>query len=323
MVGTLQKQRWSFCRSTALSGVAVISLLVHPTHAQLVSMERANLGLAACQQGKGSLLVRAGCQKTTGFSQGARIFGGHDVDPPDSRPWQAALLHSWTPSNLGAQFCGGVFVGQTLVITAAHCVDSYTQSNQVDVLLGTSDLASGGKRVSVSKITLASGYDGATFNNDIAILALNTTTADLANLGPKLKAIALVDAARQESLFAEGVMGLVTGWGRTEQGLPVVPKLREVPVPIVTFTTCNDVTGYNGRVTQSMLCAGLYNGGADTCTGDSGGPLAIQSQGAWILGGLTSNGLAGHCGDAGYYGIYTKIGPFRCWIYQSLGRPCN
>lgn len=58
--------------------------------------------------------------------------------------------------------------------------------------------------------------------------------------------------------------------------------LRAASVPLLSQHTCRQADVYGGRlqsILDSMLCAGLLEGGVDACGGDSGGPLACQENG--------------------------------------------
>jgi len=41
--------------------------------------------------------------------------------------------------------------------------------------------------------------------------------------------------------------------------------LQQVMVPIIDRDTCNQAEWYDGRVDDSMICAGYAEGGKDTC----------------------------------------------------------
>lgn len=74
-----------------------------------------------------------------------------------------------------------------------------------------------------------------------------------------------------------------------------------------------------------MFCAGHFNGTrADSCDGDSGGPLAIENSltvrvddHRWVLAGIVSWGDG--CGEVGKYGVYTRVSNFVGWINKDLG----
>lgn len=62
--------------------------------------------------------------------------------------------------------------------------------------------------------------------------------------------------------------------------------MRAASVPLLSLSTCRGSEVYGGRhqsILDSMLCAGLLEGGVDACGGDSGGPLACQEHGKNFL----------------------------------------
>jgi len=83
--------------------------------------------------------------------------------------------------------------------------------------------------------------------------------------------------------------------------------LMKVTVPVVSDEDCRKAYGHDD-ILDTMLCAGLEQGGRDACTGDSGGPLMCGSQ----LSGVVSWGH--YCAEAGYPGIYTQTSYFINWI---------
>jgi trypsin len=63
-----------------------------------------------------------------------------------------------------------------------------------------------------------------------------------------------------------------------------------------------------------MFCAGLAAGGKDSCSGDSGGPIINTSTGVLI--GVVSWGQG--CAEAGFPGVYTRLGNYVTWINANL-----
>lgn len=67
-----------------------------------------------------------------------------------------------------------------------------------------------------------------------------------------------------------------------------------------------------------MICAGLEEGGVDTCRGDSGGPLVCESGGQFYLQGITSWGYG--CASPRMYGVYVNIKYFVNWIAAAMNK---
>ncbi|KAK3739891.1 hypothetical protein QZH41_007738 [Actinostola sp. cb2023] len=47
---------------------------------------------------------------------------------------------------------------------------------------------------------------------------------------------------------------------------------------------------YPNEIDDTMICAGLQQGGIDACQGDSGGPMVCETAGRFYLHGATSWG---------------------------------
>lgn len=75
-------------------------------------------------------------------------------------------------------------------------------------------------------------------------------------------------------------------------------------------------------VNSSQMCA--IGNGADTCSGDSGGPLLAWGQDKlnprrvyWYCAGITSFGTR-ECAKPGWPGIYTRVSFFVNWIIGKI-----
>ena len=69
----------------------------------------------------------------------------------------------------------------------------------------------------------------------------------------------------------------VAGWGDTSEDGSLPDVLLSVDLKLLTNAKCGKSYGYEGRLTDSMICAiGDLKGGEDACQGDSGGPLFVQ-----------------------------------------------
>ena len=86
-----------------------------------------------------------------------------------------------------------------------------------------------------------------------------------------------------------------------------IQKIFQVDVPVVSDDDCRDSYGQND-IADSMICAGLDEGGKDSCQGDSGGPFMCGNE----LSGVVSWGYG--CAEAGYPGVYTQTSYFVDWV---------
>lgn len=59
-------------------------------------------------------------------NQSGKVEGGQEAEP-GQYPWMAALLR-----NGQQQFCGGVLLDSTHILTAAHCVYKYVRTLDVE-----------------------------------------------------------------------------------------------------------------------------------------------------------------------------------------------
>ncbi len=80
---------------------------------------------------------------------------------------------------------------------------------------------------------------------------------------------------------------MVAGWGDmvgSQSVVKVAQALQKAEVPIVDNATCNASMAYlAGPIDDRRICAGLSEGGVDSCNGDSGGPLLLRLDGTrWV-----------------------------------------
>jgi secreted trypsin-like serine protease len=236
------------------------------------------------------------------------VVGGYPARVADS-PWVVALTsRDRFGGTRAGQFCGGVVVAPTKVLTAAHCLSRTVLGQEVSeirdlrVLSGRSELVgAGGQEIAVSGTQVAPKYDPTTNNVDVAMLTL----------AKALPASQVIGLARPgDAAYQPGASATVYGWGDTKGDGSYASTLHAAQVTILSDQTCGQAYpgGLSGRyVASTMLCAGDARGGRDACQGDSGGPLVAGEK----LIGLVSWGSG--CGQASSPGVYTRISAVVRW----------
>merc|ERR1711988_485708 len=92
----------------------------------------------------------------------------------------------------------------------------------------------------------------------------------------------------------------------------------KVEVPVVSDEDCN--VSYEGTnpILDSMICAGLPEGGKDSCQGDSGGPFVCRNNDDnAVLTGVVSFGIG--CALPEYPGVYARITAVLDWVKENMG----
>lgn len=240
----------------------------------------------------------------------SRIVGGQDAEAGEF-PWQVSLH----VKGFG-HVCGASIIDQRWLVTAAHCVQDdgrtrFSQPGTWEAYLGMHSQQQTGSPVvkrNVKKIIPHPNYNDFTFDNDIALMELDSPVTYSDYIKP-----ICVPAPQHD--FPIGNTVWITGWGATREGGFAAKVLQKAQVRIINHTVCNNLMG--GQITSRMLCAGVLSGGVDACQGDSGGPLSSPSTSRMFLAGVVSWGDG--CARRNKPGIYTTVTKFRGWIKEKTG----
>ncbi|MCJ1681115.1 trypsin-like serine protease [Streptomyces sp. APSN-46.1] len=237
------------------------------------------------------------------------VIGGKPVKVADS-PWVVALAsRDRFGGTRGGQFCGGVIVAPTKVLTAAHCLGREVLGGPVEslpdfrVITGRTELrADDGREIAVRGARVNPGYDPASNAGDLAVLELEEAV-------PAHYVLPVAEGG--DPGYQAGTEAAVYGWGDTSGFGDYAYGLRAAPVTVLEDEVCE--AAYPGDrdgkyLADSMVCAGDRDGGKDACQGDSGGPLVARGR----LIGVVSWGRG--CGLADSPGVYTRIAPLAGFV---------
>ncbi|GAV01991.1 hypothetical protein RvY_12613 [Ramazzottius varieornatus] len=263
-----------------------------------------------------------------------KVSGGTQAAQPGQLCWQVKvnLLSRISPGRYSVSSCGGVIIGPSTILTAAHCLtnpiagSSRSAVSAEDISVHTGDWATSSCNNaeppscsadhSVRNLTIHPAYKATVSDNDLALLSLDKAVnlADQCNC-----ALCLRNASP-----AIGQSCIVSGSGDdlAMSDLTSFTAPRWAPLTIRQASLTTSACGFNideetGQPTDLdlFLCAG----GLPTersCQGDSGGPLVCYdfSSASHYLAGVYSFGPP--CG-LNIGAMYSSIVKYLDWIVTS------
>jgi secreted trypsin-like serine protease len=239
------------------------------------------------------LLVSVGMNSVQASS---RIVGGMNVTNQNEFPFYAI-------PNSNTTLCGATLIWGNVLITAAHCGESTWNAG---VWIGGTNALfnkTNSQYYSTQRVIIHPNYDPKLVLNDIALIILNTTVKDIPY------------AQLNYDSAVPKISTLVTaiGYGRIAETGAFAPTLQKVDLQVESYKVC--VRTYVTAKDNLQICnRGLPEGGKDSCSGDSGGPLFIK--GTTILSALVSYGYG--CARQRIPAVNTRISAYTGWIQSTI-----
>lgn len=204
--------------------------------------------------------------------------------------------------------CTGTLIAQDVVLTAGHCIDARPYEVRIDTI---DYLQPGGERIGV---TWSRAYPSWETKYDVGVLMLEHP-ATLAK--PRV----VTSACTARKLAIANATVEIVGFGlATAEALDFNTRLHQASIPITDPTctldpACNPEIAPNGE-----LLAGGH--GVDSCFGDSGGPVFLDTQdghGHALLA-VVSRGRALPAAPCGNGGVYVRADKVMSWVQSITGR---
>lgn len=218
--------------------------------------------------------------------------------------------------------CGASLISDTVVLTAAHCLNiSGTDPTVLVVRCGEWDTQSEEERlpyqeIDVESIQIHPEFNIANHHQNYALLFLVSQFQLTSHISPVCLPSPGVELSQQNCVSH--------GWGKDKFGAEgrYSTILKEVVVPLVSNAKCQQLLRDNTRLGQffelddSFLCAGGQKD-IDTCKGDGGSPLTCrQDGGPWFQAGIVSWGIG--CGENNVPAVYSNVGLAVCWVDRKV-----
>jgi len=236
------------------------------------------------------------------------VVGGTTMADKDW-PFLVSLHTKATSSSgltLNPHSCGGVYIGQGLIISAAHCAKSFVPAERSVACLGGSGSMVQNNCYSLKRNIIHPDFKEDDYSGDIAIYQMDSI--------PEGYPRALLITELENQNIQTGDMLQILGLGsRSYSSYISAYELQGALTPIVDNESCNNqISGETPHDVDNNLfiCSGRELLGP--AQGDSGTPAFIMGEDGPKYAALVSHGY-------NYMGIFTRIGFYLDWIKVTTG----
>ncbi len=226
------------------------------------------------------------------------IVGGSDV-PAGKWPDTVAVLGK-------TGVCSGTLIAPDVVLTAGHCADI----TPTYVIANTTNYAvTGGAKVAVARTVAYPNWDK---TYDISLIMLSQP---INSVTPRRIGTACTYAG-----FAADTLVRLVGFGATDAGGASANTHLKEAMTLVVDPTCSGPYGCNHSVQPGGEFVAGGSGTADSCFGDSGGPVYLETERGPIVIGAVSRGVNNAATPCGGGGIYVRTDKIIQWIEDTAGK---
>jgi hypothetical protein len=226
--------------------------------------------------------------------------------------------------------CTGTLISPTRILTAGHCLDGRSASDE-QLLVGVDGNLLSVKQRAAMAIPVA-GYsvspkfkESFPFAHDNPSNAIAVSDVGLILLKKPLTTVAPVRlaGAGDAALEAPGAQATLIGYGLTADpvtGGPLAHPLQQGAMPVISPSDC--AQAFPHAIQSSMGCSedlAHHSPLIQACAGDSGGPVVVSTPAGPVQIGVTSWGpetMNGACGEKFLPDVYMRTAAFTAFVNQ-------
>ena len=229
------------------------------------------------------------------------VVGGDEISDQD---WPFTVsLRTIYRDQIMDHTCGGAYIGNGLIMTAAHCLNLVPAESSV-ACIGASGSARDNNCYPLAESIGHPNFESATYTSDLAIYRLQEEPYRYPHVSVITEAL--------DSAIQPGDMLQLLGLGSTsyESYVPST-QLLGAQIAIISQDACQQhmASAPTEFDTSLFICGGQRTLGP--APGDSGSPVLVETAQGLQYAGLVSQGYD-------YVGFFTRLGLYREWIETTI-----